>query len=360
MRYVKAYINTKNLLHNLSEAKTSLPYERCLAVLKADAYGHGLIEVAKVLAPVADALGVATLGEAMEIRKAGIQSPVLLMGGPKSSMEWPLIWEHGFGVMLHAPWQLEGFLNAPQSFLDVWLKVDTGMHRLGFSRHELQQVVPQIRTKSATGSICFATHLATADEKNDQPMHDQLAIFEETLDKFWQPGDGISFANSAAIVKKVVLNNRYPREAVWMRPGIMLYGASPLEDKIVPSLLPVMSLESHLIAIKSLEPGARVGYGHTFEARKKMQLGIIACGYGDGYPRHVQHAEVLINGVVCPVVGRVSMDLMMVDLKNVDAKIGDKVILWGKDLSVDSVAQKAGTISYELLCQVKPSERIVL
>lgn len=357
MRHVQAKVYTQHLLHNLNEAKTVLPGQKVLGVIKADAYGHGLVEIAHILSDHVDALGVATLGEALALKHAGVISPILLMEGPRTLDEWVHIEEHHFDVMLHAPWQLKGLQAISELGAKIWLKIDTGMHRLGFSLDEVAKHLPLLRQKSKNGQICFATHLATADDKGCEETQKQLTLFESFLKKRWQAGDDISFANSAAILQQLKLSDYFPDACFWMRPGIMLYGASPFTSQAAQvNLKPVMELESHLIAIKDLKKGDKVGYGLTYTAGRDMRLGVVACGYGDGFPRHIQQTEVMVGGVHCPVIGRVSMDMITVDLKDARCQIADKVMLWGPSLPVDTLAHNAGTIAYELLCQIKPSQ----
>lgn len=355
---VQAHINLNSLKNNLDQVRRYAPKSRVLAVIKANAYGHGLVRVANALEG-ADAFAVARLEEAGQLRSAGIQKPIVLLEGVQDVQSLAMAVELSCQVVVHSEYQLElllaiSELKAPKlkSPIDVWLKLDTGMHRLGISPNLFPHVWKSLKeSNSVTDNIRLMTHLACADELDHLATNKQLALFQETT-------HGIeaerSIANSAAILSWPDAYSGLNQ--AWVRPGLMLYGSSPFAEKTAEELglKPVMTLSSKLIGINQCKKGDAIGYGGTWECPEDMPVGIVATGYGDGYPRHVDiETPVLVNGKRVPIVGRVSMDMIAVDLRNQSsAKVGDPVILWGEGLPVEEIAQHAGTIAYELLCQV--------
>lgn len=344
-----ARIDLQALQHNFQQVRSRVDSNsKIIAMVKADAYGHGLLPVADAL-PEADAFGVAILKEALALRQAGITQSIVVMTGFSSVDELQQMVEHDLATVVHAPFQLDLLesvsLKAP---LSVWFKIDTGMHRLGFSAAQVEDAYQRLLAcKSVKKPLCVMTHLADADNKENDFTQEQIRVFSELTDAL----DGAkSISNSAAIF------SQSNPSADWVRPGIMLYGASPFAGSVgeKENLRPVMTLQSKLIAVKHLKKGDRVGYGCTWTCPEDMPVGVVAIGYGDGYPRHAKSGTpVLVNGVECPLVGRVSMDMITVDLRaQVDAKVGDVVTLWGEGLPVERIAEGVGTISYELLCQV--------
>lgn len=348
MRKTQVSINLHALRHNLQRVREAAPGSRVMVAVKANGYGHGLSRVAKALTG-ADAFGVASLGEAVQLREGGIKKTITLLEGFFHSDELPDIVHHDLEVVLHHPHQLslleQSKLSKP---IKVWLKIDSGMHRLGFSSDEIEQ---QWQRLGALGNrinfLGFMTHLANADDRTDQTTIRQLSAFSAAT--MGLPGQR-SIANSAAILG-------WPESHTdWVRPGIMLYGVSPFingrgeQEK----LLPVMTLESEIIAVNRLKKGDAVGYGGTWVCPEAMPVGVVAVGYGDGYPRHAPSGTpVLVNGRRVPLIGRVSMDMITVDLREqTETTIGDPVVLWGDGLPVEEIAEAAGTISYELLCSV--------
>lgn len=346
-RDCRALIDLGALRRNLAAVRALAPDSRVMAVVKANAYGHGLPVVARALAD-ADAFAVACIEEALAVREAGLTQPVVLLEGVGSADALDAALAHHFEVVIHDPTQLPLLARLQEAdALTVWLKVDTGMNRLGFpvaaARDTWRQLSALPGVRQPIGLI---THLANADDPADDFSRVQIERFNAFAADL--PGPR-SIANSAGIAA-------WPAShAGWVRPGIMLYGVSPLLESVGPDLglRPVMTVSTRLIAIKQLAPGDRVGYGGTWVAPETMPIGIAAIGYGDGYPRHAPSGTpVLVNGRRQQLVGRVSMDMIAVDLRGNDAGVGDPVTLWGRDLPVEEIARAAGTIPYELLCGV--------
>ncbi len=317
------------------------------AAVKANAYGHGLIRVARALD--ADAFAVAAIEEALVLREAGIDRPILLLEGVFEAAELPLCARHDLEIAVHHPEQARMLelarLDRP---LRVWLKIDTGMHRLGLEPESVSAVFQRLRDcPTAMPAIGLMSHLARADERDCDYTLRQLHAFETATAGL--PGER-SLANSAGILG-------WPQTHFdWVRPGIMLYGASPFVDTLAPDegLRPAMTFHTRLISIKRLRRGEPVGYGGTWVCPEDMDVGVAAVGYGDGYPRHAPSGTpVSIDGREAALIGRVSMDMIMVDLRrHPEARIGDPVLLWGEGLPVEHIARAAGTISYTLLCGV--------
>lgn len=349
----KAIIDTHALRHNLTVVKQKAPQSHVLAMVKANAYGHGLVAVSQILNEV-HALGVACLDEAIKLREAGIDKAIVVMAGIYSLEELHLMAHYQLQIVIHDEFQIHLLRSAVlEQPISVWLEVDTGMHRLGFlpdrfdNAYELLTSCPNVKLP-----IILMTHLAEADDIQRTTTLKQLRLFQQHSAKM--PGPR-SIANSAGILA-------WPQSiADWNRPGIMLYGISPLLQKKGEDhgLKPVMTLTSKIAAIHNFQPGDAIGYGGTWICPEPMRVATIAIGYGDGYPRHAKNGTpVLINSQLCPLVGRVSMDLIMVDLRPCpSAKWGDEVILWGKGLPAEIIASYAETIAYELVCHV--SSRVV-
>jgi alanine racemase len=318
-----------------------------MAIIKANAYGHGLLPVAQALAD-ADAFGVATLEEAIALREAGSERRIVLLEGAFEADEAMLIGGYRLDVVVHHRFQLEMLeqvrLSAP---VDVWLKVDTGMHRLGFAVTDVAGAAQRLQQIAHVGRIFLMSHFACADEPDNPCTRSQLQHFHDATDGL--TGER-SLANSAAILA-------WPETCLdWVRPGIMLYGSSPLAGTTAGELdlRPVMTLETRLIAVNKHRQGEAIGYGGDWVCPETMPIGVAAIGYGDGYPRHLPSGTpLLVNGMPAALAGRVSMDMITIDLRSVpDAAVGDAVTLWGNDLPADDIAGRAGTIAYELLCGV--------
>jgi len=339
-----AVIDTQAFVANYRYARSLAPAARALAVIKANAYGHGAVVLGRILAPEADAFGVASSEEAMELRESGIDNPILLFEGAFEPAEVADAALHNFMLVLHSHTQLEWLLSAkPTQPLNVWLKVDTGMHRLGFAPQELAEVHARLSASPNVDQIVLMSHFACADETGNPATEQQLALFEQAS----QGIEGeVSLANSAAILA-------WPQaHGDWIRPGIMLYGSSPLRSGHPAGnpLRPVMHLESQLIAIHELASGDSIGYGARYTCSAPTRVGVVAMGYADGYPRHAPDGTpVAVNGKPSRLIGRVSMDMLTVDLSNQqDSRIGDPVQLWGDLVSASEVARLSDTISYEL------------
>lgn len=321
-----------------------------MAVIKADAYGHGLLRAAEALAG-ADAFAMLELDAAVRLREAGYRKMILLLEGffDVADLDW--IEQYHLSTVIHHREQL-AMLSASRlrGGLDVFLKLNTGMNRLGFVPDEFPAALEALKSNPAVGRITLMTHFACADDARGNGSIDlQLQRFNSLAAGRNFP---CSMANSAAIM-------RFPEtHADWVRPGIMLYGASPFADTSASELglHPAMTVSSRIIAVQTLTMGDSVGYGHTFLADRPIRVGIVAGGYADGYPRHAPTGTpVLVNGVRTRVVGRVSMDMLNVDLSGIgNAAVGSEVTLWGEGMPVDEVAQAAGTVGYELLCALAP------
>ncbi|HLQ02186.1 MAG TPA: alanine racemase [Burkholderiales bacterium] len=350
MRPIRARIDSGALRHNLGVAKRRAPRSRSWAVVKANAYGHGLARAAKALA-AAEGLALIELEAALELRRSGERRPILLLQGFYAPEELEPIAAHGLAVVVHDAEQLAILEKArlPKK-LAVYAKLNTGMNRLGFPEKEFRSALERLRARA--GEITLMTHFADADGKRGVQW--QLARFDAATGGAKFPR---SLANSAAIL-------RYPEtHADWVRPGIMLYGCSPFPDESAEKLglKPVMTLSSELIAVRELSAGDSVGYGCTFTAEGPVRVGIVACGYADGYPRHAPTGTpILVCGKRTRTLGRVAMDMLFADLTGIpEATIGSPVTLWGEGLSADEVATSAGTVSYELLCKLSPRVPII-
>jgi len=345
MRPIRARIDSGALRHNLDVAKRRAPRSRAWAVVKANAYGHGLARAAKALA-AADGLALIELEAALELRRSGERRPILLLQGFYSPEELEPIAAHGLAVVVHDAEQLAILEKARlRKKLAVYAKLNTGMNRLGFPEKDFRGALERLR--ACAGEITLMTHFADAD--GERGVQWQLARFDAATGGATLPR---SLANSAAIL-------RYPETHVdWVRPGIMLYGCSPFPDESAEKLglKPVMTLSSELVAVRELGAGDSVGYGCTFTADAPMRVGIVACGYADGYPRHAPTGTpILVCGKRTRTLGRVAMDMLFADLTGIpEAAIGSPVTLWGEGLSADEVAASAGTVSYELLCALSP------
>lgn len=343
MRPIQARISIGAMAHNLRVARNHSGVARIFAVVKANAYGHGLSRARRAFA-AADGLAVLTLEEAANLRLMGVEHPILLLEGIFGADEIATCAELDLWPVLHHAAQLDWLQQQPPARpLHVFLKFDTGMHRLGFPLSEHAAIVARVRALPGVAGITLMTHFAQADEAAGVSW--QLQPFLEETAAYDLPW---SSANSAALL-------RYPEtQGMWTRPGIMLYGASPFADMSAAEmgLRPAMTLQSEIISVRTLQAGEGVGYGLLFRAEREMRVGVVACGYADGYPRHaLTGTPVLVNGRMSRTLGRVSMDMLCVDLSEcAEAGVGSPVVLWGEGLSVDDVAAAAGTNSYELLC----------
>lgn len=350
-RAAEAHIDLSALAHNLDRARQAMPGSRIMAVVKANGYGHGLERVAGALRS-ADAFAVACLEEAEQLREAGFAHRINVLEGFYDIEELRRFSRHHIEATIHQVEQIEALERTRiERPLKVWLKIDSGMHRLGVAPEEAGALWERLQACDAVGGIGLMTHLANADDRNDPTTEHQLLAFAGAVGQL--PGER-STANSAGILG-------WPAAIEdWIRPGIMLYGASPFSDTTAEheGLRAVMTLRTRLIAVRNLDAGERVGYGGTWECPRPSRIGVAAIGYGDGYPRHVPSGTpVLVGSQRAPLVGRVSMDMITIDLtERPDAAIGDVVVLWGRGLPAEEIAHCAGTIPYELFCQV--TERV--
>ncbi len=342
-RSAQIQIDGDALRHNLGKVREYAPSSKVMAVIKANAYGHDVLAAAAYL-DNADAFAVAMPAEAVALRRAGISRPLVVLQGFANPEELRLCAEHDLQPVVHQQWQAELLYTASRFSLDVWLKIDTGMHRLGVPLEAVDEAYQTLKSSAVVHSIQLMSHFANADDPIHPLNNNQLESFINVVSGY---GAERSMANSAAIVSNT------DSHLEWVRPGIMLYGSSPLLERSAEDLglKPVMQFESRLTAIQQVRKGEAIGYGSTWQCPEDMPVGVVAAGYGDGYPRHAPSGTpVWINEHLCPTVGRVSMDSICVDLRGVDAVHGDRVVLWGRELSVDAVASHAGTISYEILC----------
>jgi len=342
-RPIRVRFDAGALRHNHAVARRHAEAARLWCVVKADGYGHGLARVVEALAEVADGFALVELESAIALRKAGIRQPLLLLEGFYDPKELPLFAEFGLTPVLHRLDQVEALRAAALPVrLPVYLKLNTGMNRLGLAVAELD---PALALLADRADVTLMTHFADADGRHG--IAEQRARFLAMRGERSLP---VSLANSAALL-------RYPEaRGDWARPGIMLYGGSPFSEISAAALglLPVMTLESALIAVRDISAGDHIGYGCTFTADRPMRVGVVACGYADGYPRHAPSGTpVLVAGRRTRTLGRVSMDKLCVDLTDLPkVSLGATATLWGEGLPADEVAAAAGTISYELFCAV--------
>jgi alanine racemase len=352
VRPLTATIDLAALRHNLDVMRRHAPRSRVFAILKANAYGHGLIRAARAFAG-AQGFAVVELESAVRLREAGYGQAIALLEGTFEPRELPVLSEHRLMPAIHTFEQIEMLEAAPAGTrLDVLLKVNTGMNRLGFQPGDFDTALARLQANMHVGGITLMTHFANADLPAG--IAEPLRTFERLAGNVALPR---TLANSAAIM-------RYPEShADWIRPGIALYGCSPFPDSVGSDLglRPAMTLESELIAVREIAAGEAVGYGSTYVAAKRQRIGVVACGYADGYPRHAPTGTpVLVGGRLTATIGRVSMDMLCVDVNEIeDARVGTRAVLWGEGNPVEKVAEAAGTVGYELLCALAPRVRSI-
>lgn len=350
-----AVIDLDAVQHNLSVVRRYAPNAKVMAVIKANGYGHGLLRIAEALQQ-ADAFAVARVDEGVRLRKAGFKNRIAVLEGFTCAEELDELLHHQLDAVVHSLAQLEILeTHTSAGTCAVWLKLDTGMNRLGFKAKEFGLVYRRLsRCALVKQPINLMTHFASADDVNDEKTPMQISLFNETVEGF--TGER-SLANSAGIL------GWGQSLSDWVRPGVMLYGISPFPDSTGRQLglRPVMALHSRLIAVKQVEAGETVGYGGSWTSEKTTTLGVVAIGYGDGYPRYAKAGTpVLVNGGRVPLIGRVSMDMITVDLgAGSDAKLGDPVTLWGEGLPVEEIALWADTIPYTLVCGVTQRVQVI-
>ena len=351
MRPIKARISLDAMAHNLRIARQHAGSTKVIAVVKANAYGHGLSRAVRGFG-AADAFAVLTMEEAANLRQMGIRQPILLIAGLFCVEELQWCSDLDVWPMIHCRQHIDWLKRRPAAQpLKLFVKFDSGMRRLGFALSEFDAVIAELRSLPAVGAITLMTHFAQADEAAGiAPAFNAFLPHAASSQLPW------TTANSATLL-------RYPdARGDWVRPGIMLYGASPFAE--IPAaelgLKPAMTLQSEIIAVQQLSAGDCLGYGCAFRAEQAMRIGVVACGYADGYPRHAPTGTpILVDGQRTRTLGRVSMDMLFADLSALpNARAGSSVVLWGEQLPVEDVAHAAHTISYELLCALAPRVRV--
>ncbi|MCC7483476.1 MAG: alanine racemase [Burkholderiales bacterium] len=351
-RPILATVDAAAMAHNLGVVRARAPRAGVLAVIKANGYGHGLLRAAGALAQ-AEGYGLLELESAVRLREGGWRGRILLLEGAFDSPELPIIARHDIALVVHCREQI-GMLGAlpPGAALDVFVKINTGMNRLGFTAGAAAGALAELRARPAVRSVTLMTHFANADDARGVAW--QMDAFERAIGPVALPR---SLANSAAIL-------RYPEtHGDWVRPGVMLYGCSPFAEATGAELglRPAMTLTSGVIAVQRLERGDTVGYGGLFTAERATRVGVVACGYADGYPRHAPTGTpIVIAGTLTRTLGRVSMDMLCADLTDIPgAGPGSPAVLWGAGLPVERVAAAAGTIGYQLLTALAPRVPVV-
>ncbi len=350
-----AVLNLAAVQQNLAVVRHHAPKAKIMAVIKANGYGHGLLRIAQASRTV-DSFAVARLAEAISLREAAFTQRIVLLEGFSCKEELTLLADYALETVVHCFEQIDLLEQTQLSQkITVWLKLDSGMNRLGFKHTEFALAQQRLTAcHTVNPAIYLLTHLANADDQQDAKTLAQIQLFNATTRYF---NGERSIANSAGILA-------WPQAiSDWVRPGIMLYGISPFPhlNGTQLGLKPVMSLHSKLIAVKSVSQGDTVGYSGTWIADKATRLGVVAVGYGDGYPRYAQSGTpVLVNHQRVPLIGRVSMDMLTVDLSSQpQAKMGDLVTLWGENLPIEEIAQCANTIPYTLVCGITPRVKMI-
>jgi alanine racemase len=346
MQHSTLQLDEAALVHNFDQVKKLAPKSKILSMIKSNAYGHGMIWSAKILKN-SDGFGVAVLSDAIKLRQAGIQQKIVLLRGVYNSEELDLIQKFNIDIVVHDMTQIKLIQEANPAHLNIWLKVNTGMNRLGFQSEEIENIY-KILNKNNKYNIILITHFSSADELDNPLTQQQTQIFNNinlNLER--------SLAHSAGIL------GWKESHADWVRPGLMLYGVSPFPNTtgLDFNLRPVMTWSSCLIAMRGQKAGDAIGYNGTYICPEDMMVGVVGVGYGLGYPRHAKKGTpILMNNVQAEIVGRVSMDMLNINLKNIkNPKIGDVITLWGKGLPIEKVAEHTATSAYELLCNVHTS-----
>lgn len=356
MRMTHLKVNIDALLHNLQVLQAKAPNSQLIAMVKANAYGCGLDVITKALSGKVGAFGVACVDEALAIRKLGIQDAVVVLEGAHQKEEIDIAAKFGFELIVYHQAQLEWIKQYTGSnLLKVWIKINTGMNRLGFKPNKLESVHQQLlQLPLVDKNIGLMTHFACSDDPEHHLHQQQISVWKQLLQKWRGP---VSACNSAAIFSSSEVVGSY------VRPGISLYGVSPMShlSAYELNLKPVMRFYSKVMNVFEVSADEFIGYGATHQFQKPAKIALIPVGYGDGYPRHIlKDTVVLINGKPAPIVGRVSMDKITADVTQYPSVVmGDLVELWGENLPIEYVAKQSGTIAYELMCQVGPRERLL-
>lgn len=353
MQFVTAQINRQALVNNVKKIKSKVPNSKLIAVVKANGYGHGAFAVANALKDLVEGFAVARIDEAMELRRDGVTKPIFLLEGFYNDEDLPFISKYNLYTAVHDFEQVEAIekCNVTKP-IHVWLQIDCGMHRLGSrNKAEVLEIKKRLEAcKNVVQPIGLISHLSVADTPSEtEYLQEEINFFFDVSKEF--TGD-VCLTNSAAIFD-------WPKSVTpWVRPGIIIYGISPFEDRDGPDLglEPVMTLKARILTIHNLKKGDKVGYGAAYVAERDTRLGVVSCGYGDGYPRCAPNGTpVLINGRIVPTAGHVCMDMLFVDLgPDSKDKVGDEAILWGKSLPIEKIAKLCNTIPYELVCHVMP------
>ncbi|MBB1372224.1 MULTISPECIES: alanine racemase [Pseudoalteromonas] len=351
MRLAIAEINLTALAHNLAQVKSFAPNSKVMAVLKANAYGHGLVTIAQHLND-ADAFAVARIDEALALRAGGLTKPIVLLEGFFDEADLPILLANNFQTIIHDENQLAALENAQlEAPINCWLKINTGMHRLGIAPDQFDEFYNRLqKTANANNTVNLMTHFSCADDVDSSKTMQQIALFNRLAENVEQAH---CLSNSAGILA-------WPSgHGDWVRPGLMLYGVSPMANTTGKTyqLEPVMRLTTKVIAVRNVAAHEAVGYSGRWQSDKPTQLAVVAMGYGDGYPRHARAGTpVIINKQRYGIVGSVAMDMITLDIGNNthNIKVGDEVTMWGPELPVEEIAQCADTIPYELLCNITP------
>ena len=353
MRPARALIDLQALRHNYQLAR-DVSGARALAVIKADAYGHGAVRCAQALQEQADGFAVACIEEALQLREAGIRGPILLLEGFFEADELQLIEQHDLWCVVHSLWQLQAIeQSSVRTPLTVWLKMDSGMHRVGLNPADYQAAYQRLLASGKVAKVVLMSHFARADELDCPRSDEQMRVFQQASQGIVAE---VSLRNSPAVLGWPQLGYK-EQPSDWVRPGIMLYGATPFEQalEVAARLQPVMTLESKIISVRELPAGEPVGYGARFVSERPTRVGVVAMGYADGYPRHAPTGTpVAVDGQLTRLIGRVSMDMLTVDLTDLPhAGLGSRVELWGKQVLASEVAQQAQSIPYQLFCNLR-------
>lgn len=349
MRPARALIDLDALRANFHLARELGGGRKTLAAVKADAYGHGAVACARALQGQADAFGVACIEEALELRQAGITTPIVLLEGFFDADELPLIVQHDLWFAVGAPWQVDAVLAFPTTAtLTIWLKLDTGMHRLGLSPADFRAAHARLSALPQVGPMVLMSHMARADELDSPRTREQADLFAATVHGL---AGETSLCNSPALLGWPDVRSD------WVRPGLMLYGANPLpgHPELSQRLRPVMTMQSKVFAVREIGIGEPVGYGARFVAERPTRVGVVALGYADGYPQFAPNGTpVMVDGEPGQLIGRVSMDMLTVDLTDLpQAGVGSNVTLWGQSPRLDVLAPLCGVSAYQLPCAVK-------
>ncbi len=353
-RATTATINLDALRHNLAHIRQAAPNSKIMAVVKADGYGHGLERVAKALTD-ADAFGVAALSDAQRLRDAGLTQRIVLLSGFDEASDLQLLRQLSVDTVVHHWSQIDLLQQDAGTPISVWLKMDTGMHRLGFAPEHFEHALAQLQAMpNVSDDIVLMSHFASSDELDNPQTASQIDCFDRVTSQ--QPS-ALSLANSSAALCWPTAHRQ------WVRAGGALYGLSVAKGQSGADfgLQAVMTLSTRLISVQRIKKGERVGYAGAYLCPEDMLVGVAAIGYGDGYPRNIgAGTPVLVNGKRVPIIGRVSMDLMTIDLRSQpEVKVGDNVVLWGKGLAIEEIASAAHTISYELTCSITRRVRFI-